>query len=148
MFYFRRSARLVGRVTWLVSKHTRLRHATVCSNTHERRWTQTFINSNHVDGVMLSPKSMRCIRGCFPFMGGRSIRFTQWLKWKLRARTAHSGLSPCWRTKFEVGERIESYTGGWETAFPCVLRHFNQWIYIDSAVHRRQKIDKTACEKP
>jgi len=47
-----------------------------------------------------------------------------------------------------VGERIESYTGGWETAFPCVLRHFNQWIYIDSAVHRRQKIDKTACEKP
>jgi len=80
MFYFRRSASLVGRVAWHVSKHPCLRHAAVRSNTHKRRWTQTIVNSNHVDGVLLSPKSMRCIRGYFPLTGGRSIRFTQWLK--------------------------------------------------------------------
>ena len=41
---------------------------------------------------------------------------------------------PCVFSKFEVRERLGLKTGGARTAFPCVLGHFNHWLYIYEAV--------------
>jgi len=55
-----------------------------------------------------------------------------------------SWMNPCWSglpyTKLEAGERLDPKIGGGETAFPCVLWHFNPWTQMHNRKYARLNI--------